>query len=86
MGEAGILAETLGFAAPARLARAVAIETAGGSAPDAVLRLAALAVLVEEDAARCTERLRLSNAEGERLRRAAAALRRAGCKRRSSRF
>ena len=45
-----------------------------GSPPDGLLRLAALAVLTVEDAARCAERLRLSNAEGERLRRAAVAL------------
>ncbi|RBP08631.1 tRNA nucleotidyltransferase/poly(A) polymerase [Roseiarcus fermentans] len=70
MGEAGILAECLGFSAPDRLARAVAIDTA----PDGLLRLAALAVFVEEDSERLRERLRLSNGEGERLRRAAAAL------------
>ena len=41
----------------------VAIEAANGLAPDASLRLAALAVFVEEDVARLAERLRLSNAE-----------------------
>ena len=43
--------------------RLVAIEAANGLAPDASLRLAALAVFVEEDVARLAERLRLSNAE-----------------------
>lgn len=74
MAEAGVFADILGFALPGRLARAAAVEAGAGSPPDAVLRLAALAVLVEEDAARCADRLRLSNAEGERLRRAATAL------------
>jgi len=41
----------------------VAIEAANGLAPDPALRLAALAVFVEEDMARLAERLRLSNAE-----------------------
>jgi poly(A) polymerase len=43
--------------------RLVAIEAANGLAPDPALRLTALAVFVEEDAARLAERLRLSNAE-----------------------
>jgi len=46
-----------------RFERLVAIEAANGLAPDASLRLAALAVFVEEDVARLAERLRLSNAE-----------------------
>jgi tRNA nucleotidyltransferase/poly(A) polymerase len=46
-----------------RFERMVAIEAANGLAPDASLRLAALAVFVEEDVARLVERLRLSNAE-----------------------
>jgi len=46
-----------------RLERLMAIEQANGSAPDAALRLAALAVFVSEDVARLAERLRLSNAE-----------------------
>ena len=74
MGERGILGELFGFAAPARFERAVAIETRAGSAPDALLRLAALAVVVREDAERLAGRLRLSNAEGDRLVRAASAL------------
>ena len=46
-----------------RFERLVAIEAANGLAPNAALRLAALAVFVEEDVARLAERLRLSNAE-----------------------
>jgi poly(A) polymerase len=50
-----------------RFARLAAIEAARGEPPDPVLRLAALAVLIAEDAERLRERLRLSNAEFERL-------------------
>ncbi len=46
-----------------RFVRLVAAEEALGLAPDAALRLAALAVFVEEDAERLAARLRLSNAE-----------------------
>ncbi|HET7852308.1 MAG TPA: CCA tRNA nucleotidyltransferase [Methyloceanibacter sp.] len=46
-----------------RFERLVVIETANGLTPDAGLRLAALAVFVEEDVARLGLRLRLSNAE-----------------------
>jgi tRNA nucleotidyltransferase/poly(A) polymerase len=46
-----------------RFERLVAIEETNGLAPNAALRLAALAVFVEEDVARLAERLRLSNAE-----------------------
>jgi tRNA nucleotidyltransferase/poly(A) polymerase len=46
-----------------RFERLVAIEEANGLAPISALRLAALAVFVEEDAARLAEHLRLSNAE-----------------------
>jgi tRNA nucleotidyltransferase/poly(A) polymerase len=46
-----------------RFERLVAIEAANGLAPDASLRLAALAVFVEEDVVRLALRLRLSNAE-----------------------
>ncbi len=74
MGERGILGALFGFADPGRLERAIAIETAGGLAPDGLSRLAALCVIVEEDAERLGERLRLSNAEGERLLGAASAL------------
>ena len=74
MGERGIVAAFFGFADPGRLERAIAIETADGSTPDPLLRLAALGVCVQEDAERLAERLRLSNAEAERLSRAATAL------------
>jgi poly(A) polymerase len=43
------------------------IEAAIGAVPDAVRRLGALAVTVTEDAQRLAQRLRLSNAEAERL-------------------
>jgi poly(A) polymerase len=46
-----------------RFERLVTIEVANALAPDAILRLAALAVFVREDIARLAERLRLSNAE-----------------------
>lgn len=46
-----------------RLRRLVAIEAALGREPSAMLRLAALAVFVSEDAERLATRLRLSNAE-----------------------
>jgi poly(A) polymerase len=46
-----------------RFERLVAIEAANGLAPDAGLRLAALAIFVEEDVTRLVLRLRLSNAE-----------------------
>jgi poly(A) polymerase len=43
--------------------RLVAIEVTNGMAPNAALRLAVLAIFVQEDAIRCAEHLRLSNAE-----------------------
>jgi len=43
------------------------IEAARGMAPDAVRRLGALGVLVTEDAERLAQRLRLANAEMDRL-------------------
>ena len=46
-----------------RFKRLVAIEEVLGNEPDAMLRLAALAVFVAEDAGRAAARLRLSNAE-----------------------
>jgi poly(A) polymerase len=46
-----------------RFRRLVAIEEALGRKPDAMLRLAALAVFVTEDAERVAKRLHLSNAE-----------------------
>ena len=60
----GLLTELLGgVPRMTRFARLVAAEEALGLAPDAALRLAALAVFVEEDAARLAQRFRLSNAE-----------------------
>ena len=52
---------------PALLDRLAALEAALGLAGDAILRLAALAVEVPEDADRLRERLRLSNEEHARL-------------------
>jgi poly(A) polymerase len=46
-----------------RFNRAIAVEEALGVAPDAMVRLAALAMFVTEDAERLAARLRLSNAE-----------------------
>lgn len=46
-----------------RLERLIAIEAALGLAPNAALRLAALAMFVRDDAPRLAERFRLSNAE-----------------------
>lgn len=46
-----------------RFRRLVALDAALGLVPDAALRLAALAVFVEEDVARLAARLRLSNVE-----------------------
>lgn len=52
---------------PDRFARFIAIEAALGEPPDALARLAALAVNNAEDAAFLGRELRLSNAEAERL-------------------
>ncbi len=68
MSDAGILQPILaGIGLAARLSKLADIEAARGCEPDAVLRLAALAVLVESDASRLHDRLRLSNAEATRL-------------------
>jgi poly(A) polymerase len=68
MSDGGLLQALLGgivyhgpFAAMAEVERAL------GRAPDAELRLGALAVAVTEDARRVAQRLRLSNAEAKRL-------------------
>lgn len=75
MTDAGILDEAIaGVPNPARLARAKAIEAALSRTPHALLRLAALAVQVGEDADRLRERLRLSNAQHARLSDAARAI------------
>jgi poly(A) polymerase len=68
MTEAGILGPVLGgVPLLGSFVRMEAIEAASGLAPDACRRLGALAVLILEDAERLSERLRLSNAETERL-------------------
>ena len=75
MGDSGFLEPLFGgMAYPGRLAHLVAIEEARGVEPDALLRLAALAVVIAEDADRLHERLRLANAEWRRLASAASAL------------
>jgi poly(A) polymerase len=72
MQDYGLLPSVLGAAPrPALLARLAAIEAAVGHPPDPVLRLAALAVEIPEDAERLRERLRLSNDETAKLLRAA---------------
>lgn len=69
----GLLHPLIGLAPnPARLRRAVALGE--GSPLDPILRLAALCVILPEDALRLRERLRLSNAEAGRLEEAARAL------------
>ena len=68
MAEAGLLGSVLGgvpyLASFANMAK---VEAACGVAPDATRRLGALGVWVVEDAERLWQRLRLSNAEHERL-------------------
>jgi len=68
MAESGLLVSVLGgVPLIADTARMVELETALGIAPDPIRRLAALNVFVVEDAERLWQRLRLSNAEHERL-------------------
>jgi len=67
MSHAGVIEVILGMGYPARLARLAEFEAAQGKKADAVLRLAAFAVLTVEDAERLRERLRLSNDECSRL-------------------
>ena len=75
MGDCGFLERILGgLAYPRRLSRLIAIEADRGRGPDALLRLAALGVAIPEDADRLRDRLRLANAEYERIKSAAAAL------------
>ncbi len=72
MQDYGLLPSVLGAAPrPTLLPRLAAIETALGLAPDPVLRLAALAAEIPEDAERLRDRLRLSNEETAKLARAA---------------
>jgi poly(A) polymerase len=75
MGECGFLEPILGGVGyTTRLRRLIAIEAERGMAGDALLRLAALGAAIPEDADRLRERLRLANAEADRLKSAAAAL------------
>jgi poly(A) polymerase len=75
MGECGFLEPILGgLAYPGRLSRLIAVEAERGRGPDALLRLAALGAAIPEDAERLRDRLRLANAEYDRIRAAAAAL------------
>jgi poly(A) polymerase len=67
----GLLPQVLGLAPrPGLLTRLANLQAALGLAPDAVVRLAALAVEVPEDAERLRTRFRLSNEEAARLVRA----------------
>ncbi len=74
MSHAGIIETLLGAGYPARLERLTAFEAIRQQAPDPMLRLAAFAILVEEDADRLRARLRLSNDEHARLAAAARTL------------
>ncbi|MET0868691.1 MAG: CCA tRNA nucleotidyltransferase [Pseudorhodoplanes sp.] len=68
MAEIGLLTRILGgVALVPQLTRMAQIERGLAWEPDAVRRLGALAVLVTEDAERLFQRLRLSNAEFQRL-------------------
>jgi tRNA nucleotidyltransferase/poly(A) polymerase len=68
MQETGILGVVLaGVGYVAQFARCVEFETALGVAPEIPRRLAVLAVRVAEDVERITRRLRLSNAERDRM-------------------
>ena len=74
MSDAGLMGLLLaGVTAPARLARLMLQEQARQAAPDALQRLAALAVWTVEDAGRLRDRLRLANHEQARLAMAASA-------------
>ncbi len=68
MDESGLLMRVIGgVARRLRFERVCSIETALGVTPDPIFRLAALALFIEEDAARLTEKLRLSSAEANEL-------------------
>jgi poly(A) polymerase len=68
MTETGLLEQVLGgVPLLASYANMVKVEAAVGLSPDAVRRLGALGVSVLEDAERLRDRLRLTNAEHERL-------------------
>jgi poly(A) polymerase len=69
MSEAGLLPSVLaGVPRLASFSNMTKIEAALGLGPDPVRRLGALALFIVEDADRLRERLRLANAEHERLR------------------
>lgn len=73
MAEAGIAGRVLGAPCrPERLARLAAVETDRETAPDAMLRLGALALDGPADTSRLRDALRLSNDEERRLGEAAA--------------
>jgi poly(A) polymerase len=75
MSGSGFLEPILGSVGyPRRLSHLIAIEAERGLNGDALLRLAALAVAIPEDAERLHDRLRLTNAESDRLKTAAATL------------
>jgi poly(A) polymerase len=75
MSESGFLEPILGGVGyPRRLSRLIAIEAERGLNGDALLRLAALGVAIPEDAERLHDRLRLTNAESDRVKAAAATL------------
>ena len=75
MSECGLLEPIFGgLTYPRRLARLIGIEADRGGEPDPVLRLAALSVAIPEDADRLRDRLRLTNAEYDRMSAAATAL------------
>jgi poly(A) polymerase len=75
MSESGFLELILGCVGyPGRLSRLIAIEAERGLSGDALLRLAALDVVIPEDAERLHDRLRLTNAGADRLKAAAATL------------
>ncbi len=68
MAETGLLGTVLGgVPLLASFENTAKLEAATGAEPDAVRRLGALGVVVKEDAERLVQRLRLSNAEAERL-------------------
>jgi len=72
MFDHGLIVPVLGAAPrPALLTRLAGIEAQNGLDPDAVLRLAVLAVAVVDDVGRLRDRLRLSNDEADILARAA---------------
>ncbi len=68
MAEAGFTTLLLGgVALLASFANMIKVEEAAGVAPDAVRRLGALGVFIDEDAERLRAKLRLFNSEAERL-------------------